>query len=196
MDVSVFLPSFQIAIVRCACQLPLAECTVRDVLMHLGCTWACICLKRRLVECWLCVFWHSRWVWGGRLSTPQVPRLCLRQLRVLRRRRDWHAALLLTASAGTSAGTLCTSEEEGLAPSTFLDNVDEGRVTGTPPYSDSGHLGGEGTGPPPHNAGEYFGGREQVLFLKPSVITTATPKRRRTFNPSVLNTPAKGFSVH
>ena len=53
-------------------------------------------------------------------------------------------------------------------------NVDEyfgGRVTGTPPYSDSGYLGGEGTGP-----GEYFGGREQVLFL-----TTATPKAASHF---------------
>ena len=27
MDVSVFLPSFQIAIVRCACQVPLVGCT-------------------------------------------------------------------------------------------------------------------------------------------------------------------------
>ena len=107
MNVSVFLPSFQIAIVRCACQVPLVECS----------------LKRQLVERWLCVFWRSRWGWGGGLSIPQVPRLRPRQLRVLRRRRDWHAALLLTASAGTSAATQCTSEEEGLAPSTFLPTM-------------------------------------------------------------------------
>ena len=52
------------------------------------CTWACICLKRQLVESWLCVFWRSHWAWGDRLSTSQAPRLPLRQRRVHRRRRD------------------------------------------------------------------------------------------------------------
>ena len=61
-----------------------------------------------------------------------------------------------------------------------VDEFLEGRVTGTPPYSDSGYLGGEGTGRPP-NAGEYFEGREQVLFLTTSVITTATPKAASHF---------------
>ena len=52
------------------------------------CTWACICLKRQHVESRLCVFWRPHWGWGDRLSTPQAPRLPLRQRRVHRRRRD------------------------------------------------------------------------------------------------------------
>ena len=45
--------------VRCACQLPLAECTVRDVLMHLDIRAAPGHVNLLSVERWLCVFRHS-----------------------------------------------------------------------------------------------------------------------------------------
>ena len=95
-----------------------------------GCTWACVCLKRHLVVCWLTspvvesfFFWHSHWWWGERLSTAQVQRLRPRRPRVLRRKRDCTPALFLTFSRWPSTMSPGTSEEEGLAPSPFLLTV-------------------------------------------------------------------------
>ena len=89
----------------------------------LRCTWACICLKRQLVERWLCVFWCPTGMWGDRLPPPksggyfcvsrgfcggrgiarlpsasQLPRVHLRCPCVLRRRKDCTQAFLLTYS--------------------------------------------------------------------------------------------------
>ena len=62
----------------------------------------------------------TTWGWGDRLSTPQVQRLLLHEPWLHRRKRDCTPVLFLTSSVSTSAISLCTSEEEGLAPSPFL----------------------------------------------------------------------------
>ena len=77
----------------------------------------------------------SHWGWGDRLSTPQVQRLLLHEPWLHRRKKDCTPALFLTSSVSTSAISLCTSEEEGLAPS---------------PHNAGKYFGGGGTGPPPH----------------------------------------------
>ena len=88
----------------------------------LCCTWACVCLKKHLVVCWLfespvaVSFMAIPLGWGERLSTPQVQRLLLHGPWLHRRKRDC-TALFLTSSAGTSAMSLCPSDEEGLAHS-------------------------------------------------------------------------------
>ena len=68
-----------------------------------GCVW--------LSGCWLCVPLG----WGDSLSTPQVQRLPLHEPWLLRTNRDCTPALFLTSSVCTSM-SLCSSEEEGLAP--------------------------------------------------------------------------------
>ena len=103
---------------------------------------ACLCLKRHL--CVLvgvtrgCEFYGNPTGGGEKRSPPpQVQRLLLHVPWLHRRKRDCTPALFLTSSVGTSAKSLCTSEEEGLAPSPFLLTLSR-------------------RGPPPHNAGEYF----------------------------------------
>ena len=115
------------------------------------------CLHRLCVGC---VF---PWGWRDRLSTPQVQRLPLRRPRLPRRKRDCTPALFLTTSVSSSASTLRTSEEEGLAHSLPPHNGEEfsgGGGIGPPPHKSGEYIGGGGTGPPPHNDGVYFGGRE------------------------------------
>ena len=65
-----------------------------------------------LIVCWLC----DPLGWGDRLSTPQDQRLLLLEPWLLRRKRDCTPALFLASSACTSSSSLCSSEEEGLAP--------------------------------------------------------------------------------
>ena len=72
----------------------------------------CILSCVRLSGCCLCG--HLRW--GDRLSTPQVLRLLLHEPRLLRRKRDCTPALFFTSSVCSPAISLCSSEEEGLAP--------------------------------------------------------------------------------
>ena len=94
---------------------------------------------------WLCVFRHSHWEWGDRLSTPQVQRLRQRRPRVLRRKRD------------------CTPPSSSHSRDGLLARLRELRRRkdwhfSLPPHTTGGYFGGRGTGPPPHNVREYLGG--------------------------------------
>ena len=114
------------------------------------------CFERRPQ---LCVHWHSHWGWRDRLSTSQALRLPLRQLRVLRRRRDCTLALLLTTLTCTSTTAARSSEKEGLHSGPPPRNYGVylgGGGTGPPPHNCGDYLAGGGTGPPTHNSGEYF----------------------------------------
>ena len=60
-------------------------------------------------------------------------------------RRKRDCTLALLLTTSTGATSPCTSEEEGLH-------------SGPPPHNVGEYLGGRGTGPPPHNVGDYLGG--------------------------------------
>ena len=100
------------------------------------------------------MLWHVCWVFQGTptgggegrqaLHTPQVQRVLLHEPWLLRRKRDCTPALFLTSSVCTSAMSLCTSEEEGVAPlpsSSQCQRVLRRR---------------RGRAPPPRNVGKYM----------------------------------------
>ena len=95
-----------------------------------------LCRETRSSGCFVCCALRSRTVrdvsigcalvvcfpGGGETGSPplQVQRLPLRRPRLPRRKRDCTLVLFLTSSASTSATSLCTSEEEGVAHSPFF----------------------------------------------------------------------------
>ena len=107
-----------------------------------------------LSVCWLCVPLG----WGDRLSTPHVQRLLLHEPWLLRRKRDCTPDLFLTSSVCASTMSLCSSEEEGLAPlpsSSQCRGVLRRRRDRPSSSQIRRVLRRGGTGPLPHNVGAF-----------------------------------------
>ena len=139
--------------VRCACQLPLAVCTVREGLMHLV-------LSLHLGKCLLaeafrcvthgCEFYETPIGVGRKALHPQVQRLLQRRPRVLRRKRD-----CTPPSSSHSRG--------GLLPRPRGLRRRKDWHLSLPPHTAGKYFVGGGTGPPPHNVRESLGGGRSVL---------------------------------